>query len=134
MKWTRIAGALCAAALALGMSAAALAEDAPAVAGEAAGDVCAVDAARLCEDAKDDSTRTLCLKQHERELSEACRSRTRGAWNGAFAAACEADAKLRCANAPGGGLALIGCLANHRDELSEPCGSYLQLVAPKKKP
>jgi hypothetical protein len=130
MKWVRVAGSIAGLVFSLAVAASGVAEE---EAG-AAGNVCDADAARLCADAADASTRTLCLMQHKEDLSDACRAENQRDWSGAFAEACAEETKQRCATAPGGALGRIGCLVKHREELSEPCQSYVEVVTPSKKP
>ncbi len=130
MRWDRVAWLIAGLAFSLGVATAGVAE-------EGAGaheDACSADAARLCADATEASTRTLCLMQHKEDLSEACRAGNQRDGSGAFAEACSEDTKQRCSSAPGGALGRIGCLVKYRDELSEPCRSYVEFVAPSKKP
>jgi hypothetical protein len=107
---------------------------------------CAEDIAKFCKDAKSDSQSPLkCLKEHENELSEACkayelkkaskrletreeiRARTR------FRRACRDDIAKLCkgVNPADGGL--IKCLQEHEKELSGLCSENLKAVVTEKK-
>ena len=97
---------------------------------------CAEDIKKLCADAKPGAGGTAaCLKQHDAELSAACKAhqddmnKKAAAKAEAFNAACGEDMKKHCPDAkPGKGL--TACLHGKEAELSQACKDML----PKKKP
>lgn len=85
---------------------------------------CKVDAERLCKGVEPGEGRILqCLKQHEAELSAACKEK-RDSFRERMQeirAACEEDAKKFCAGVQPGGGRIARCLQQHQDDLSEAC-------------
>ncbi len=99
-------------------------------------DPCAEDVRRLCPDVRLGSGRgARCLREHEPELSVACRERLQADALKArrlveeFGRACQADVAQYCpAIEPGGGR-LLGCLAQHQLDLSSACQAEMDRIA-----
>ena len=93
---------------------------------------CKADVQKLCAGVQPGDGRIMqCMKQHESELSDACkqniaiRKTKRKERVSEFRAACADDAKRFCADvAPGGGRK-IACLRRHQSELSPTCQQAL---------
>jgi hypothetical protein len=88
-----------------------------------ADDACAADKAKFC--AKLD-TKTLtvgkCLKEHEAQLSDACKKKVANAMAQAEARkACKADVKKFCEGVKPGEGRIAACLKQHEGKLSEGC-------------
>jgi hypothetical protein len=68
-----------------------------------------------------------CLQQHEAELSAACANLRQSIKDGldAFAKACGADIKARCAKARPGGGRILACLKQNEASLSPECKSRI---------
>ena len=69
-----------------------------------------------------------CLKEHDAQISEACRTRVDALMKeaGLAYAACRWDIGYFCSNvAPGGGR-IISCLEDNKEHLSPSCASMLQ--------
>jgi hypothetical protein len=85
---------------------------------------CAEDAARLCKDVKPGGGAIAqCLKEHENELSAACKERMvqmQGKING-FRQACGDDLQKFCKDVQHGRGAVAQCLKEHETELSPSC-------------
>jgi len=85
---------------------------------------CKEDAERLCKGVEPGEGRILqCLKQHEAELSAACKQK-RDSFRERMQeirAACEEDAKRFCAGVQPGGGRIARCLQQHQADLSEAC-------------
>lgn len=85
---------------------------------------CADDVAKFCKDVKPGGGRLAkCLKEHENELSSACKSRreelkmkVREA-----AKACHDDIEQFCGNVKPGGGRILRCLKEHESKLSTEC-------------
>jgi hypothetical protein len=89
-----------------------------------AGHPCVADARKLCNDVEPGQGRiAACLKQHESELSQACKER-RASFREQMeelADACKDDAKKLCSGVEPGGGRVGRCLMEHRDQLSPAC-------------
>ena len=87
---------------------------------------CKEDAERLCKGIEPGEGRILrCLKQHEAELSPACKQK-RDSFRERMQevrAACEEDARKFCAGVQPGGGRIARCLQQHQADLSEACRS-----------
>ena len=69
-----------------------------------------------------------CLKEHDAQISEACRTRVDALMKeaGLAYAACRCDIGYFCSNvAPGGGR-IVSCLEDNKEHLSPSCASMLQ--------
>lgn len=90
----------------------------------AAAHPCADDAQRYCKDVKPGEGRVLrCLKEHEAQLSDACREKREDYREGVHAAmeACGPDAEKLCKDVKPGGGRVVACLKQHEAELSPEC-------------
>ena len=104
---------------------------APAHAGAAA-DACKPDVEKFCVGVKPGGGAVnACLKQHESDLSSACKQLRQTAKDkiDAFTQACGADIQTRCAGVPRGGGRILQCLKQHQDALPPACRD--QLVSPR---
>jgi len=85
---------------------------------------CMADAAKLCKDVEKGQGRVAkCLKEHEGELSSACKDNM-GKMKEKMhdkKEACEADAKKLCKDTKPGGGRIMQCLKEHEGELSSEC-------------
>jgi len=85
---------------------------------------CKEDAERLCKGVEPGQGRIVqCLKQHEADLSPACKQK-RDSFReraGEIRAACEEDTRKFCAGVEPGGGRIARCLQQHRADLSEAC-------------
>jgi Cysteine rich repeat len=85
---------------------------------------CKEDAERLCQGVEPGDGRILqCLKQHEADLSPACKQK-RDSFRERMQeirAACEEDAGKFCAGVQPGGGRIARCLRQHEKDLSEAC-------------
>ena len=90
---------------------------------------CADDVAKFCKDVQPGGGRVAhCLKQHEQELSPACKQRAaevkkRGK---EFREACEDDVIKFCGDVKPGEGRIIKCLKQHEQELTPDCKSKMQ--------
>jgi hypothetical protein len=87
-------------------------------------DACADDIAKFCKGLQPGGGRIAkCLKDHEKELSPACKeevAEVQKRWNEA-AQACHDDVLKFCKDVQPGGGRIAGCLREHRSELSPEC-------------
>jgi hypothetical protein len=112
--------------MALGLIAAsqpARAEDAPSTKG-----ACKADVQKFCADVKPGEGRIVqCIKQHESELSDACkqtlaaRKEKRKERGEALQAACKEDDQKFCADVKPGDGRKVQCLQSHQAQLSPAC-------------
>jgi hypothetical protein len=90
---------------------------------------CADDFAKYCKDVQPGGGRIArCLKQHEQELSPACKQhvaevKKRGK---EFRAACEDDVFKLCWDVQPGGGRIVNCLKQHEQELTPDCKAKMQ--------
>jgi len=85
---------------------------------------CRADAQKLCKGIQPGGGRlAICLKQHESELSPACRERVAEAQQQGkeFAHACKADAETVCKGVQPGQGRVLRCLVENKDKLSSGC-------------
>lgn len=101
---------------------------------------CRDDAERLCKNVEPGQGRVAkCLKEHESELSVACKERREGFREGRGAAraarhaaqskvhqACKDDLPRLCAGVEQGGGRLAQCLKAHQAEVSGPCKQAME--------
>jgi len=97
----------------------------------AAGHPCEADAQRFCQGAEPGEGGIVrCLKEHESELTGACKARFRDGRSGSprsiqrvaeVRAACKDDAARLCKGVKAGGGGIARCLREHASELSDPC-------------
>ena len=89
---------------------------------------CAEDIERLCPGVKPAHGGIVrCLKEHQAQLSEACRNHIharRAKWN-ERSKACRADVRTLCKGVKPGGGRLLSCLKEHGAELSPACKAEL---------
>jgi hypothetical protein len=87
---------------------------------------CAADAKKLCAGVEPGRGRIMkCLKDHEAEVSLACRSDMKAAKERAeqLREECKADAQKFCEGIKPGGGRILACLKSHRAELAPACGA-----------
>jgi hypothetical protein len=93
---------------------------------------CKEDAEKLCKGIEPGEGRIVqCLKQHESELSAACKER-RASFRERMQeirAACEDDARKFCAGVQAGGGRIARCLRQHESDLSPACREEGQRMA-----
>jgi hypothetical protein len=92
---------------------------------------CEADIARLCKDVPMGSGRIqACLKEHESEVSEACRKKIDDLATEAqvLAVVCRWDIGLFCAGVSPGGGRLLACLQQNASGLSAACAQQLREV------
>jgi hypothetical protein len=99
-------------------------------AGAAAGESrpCADDAARLCKGVQAGEGRVArCLKEHEKELSPACKENIAKAKEKIrdFAEACKDDMQKNCKDVKPGGGRILQCLKQHEATLSPDCKEHM---------
>jgi hypothetical protein len=85
---------------------------------------CADDVAKFCKDVQPGGGRMAqCLKQHEQELSPACKQHVEDVkkQGQAFRAACEDDVLKLCGGVQAGGGRILNCLKQHEQELTPDC-------------
>ena len=85
---------------------------------------CADDAAKLCKDVRPGHGRIArCLKQHQSELSDACKQdiATKKEKAKTLAAACKDDTAKLCSDVKRGRARVLKCLTRHENELSPAC-------------
>jgi hypothetical protein len=90
---------------------------------------CAEDVKKLCGGVQPGGGRIAqCLKQHETELSAACRdsSQAMKTRRQETMQACSNDVKTLCKGVQPGGGRIAQCLKQHETELSEPCKKAMQ--------
>lgn len=98
---------------------------------------CADDAKRLCADAAPGHGAVMkCLKEHDAELSKACKDKiaamrdTMRKHAESLHAACGGDAERLC---PGleAGTGLVKCLYDHEPDISQPCRDQMRERGPE---
>jgi hypothetical protein len=123
MKWfALLAGVFC-----LSFAAAASAEQ--------AARPCADDAAKLCKGVEKGERRIAkCLKEHEKELSSACKENIAKAKEKGkeVKEACEGDTKKLCKGIKPGEGRIMKCLKQHESELSAGCKENMEQPRGKK--
>ncbi|HEY6094869.1 MAG TPA: cysteine rich repeat-containing protein [Gallionellaceae bacterium] len=85
---------------------------------------CAEDAAKFCKGVEQGEGRIAkCMKEHENELSPACKQNIAKAKERVkeFAEACRADAEKNCKDVKPGRGRIVRCLKQHEDVLSAEC-------------
>jgi hypothetical protein len=90
---------------------------------------CADDVAKYCKDVQPGGGRIVrCLKQHEQELSPACRQHAAEVKKKGqeFRAACEDDVFRLCGDVKAGGGRILHCLKQHEQELTPDCKAKMQ--------
>jgi hypothetical protein len=96
---------------------------------------CAEDAAKLCKGVEKGEGRIAkCLKDHEKDLSSACKEnidkmKKRG---NEAKEACQGDAKKLCKDTKPGGGRIMQCLKQHESELSTECKEKMERQPGKK--
>jgi len=92
------------------------------------GGPCVEDIAKFCRDVQPGGGRmALCLKEHEKELSETCKqhiAELRRRWKEANQA-CHDDVLKFCKDVQPGGGRIVRCLKEHESELSPECKERL---------
>jgi len=106
--------------------------------GRPAGNACREDMERLCSDVQPGGgAKIRCLKDHEDELSDACRAqlaehsqqgRDRA---GKVMQACGDDAKRFCPNVQPGSGGILRCLRDHEADLSNECRDAMGQGSPE---
>src|SRR5512144_1861051 len=89
---------------------------------------CAEDAAKYCKDVQPGGGRMAqCLKEHENELSAACKERLAQMTQKGkeINEACQDDAMKLCKDVPPGGGRIYRCLKEHESDLSPACKEKL---------
>ena len=91
----------------------------------AAEDACAADKTKLCANVdKKPGAVAKCLKQHEAQLSDACKKQiAKAAAQAEVRKACKADAKKYCAGVEPGKGRMAACLKKHESSLSAGCNA-----------
>ncbi|HSQ77370.1 MAG TPA: cysteine rich repeat-containing protein [Nitrospirota bacterium] len=101
-----------------------------AAAGEAQGGrPCADDAAKFCKDVQPGGGGIMrCLKEHENDLSPACKERVAGMeqWFQEVREACQDDAQKFCRDINPGSGRIVRCLKEHENELSPECKARME--------
>jgi hypothetical protein len=96
---------------------------------------CAEDAAKLCKGVEKGEGRIAkCLKDHEKDLSSACKEnigKMKEKGNEAKEA-CKGDAKKLCKDTKPGGGRIMQCLKQHESELSTECKEKMERQPGKK--
>jgi len=90
---------------------------------------CADDAAKFCGDVDPGGGLVMkCMKEHENELSSACKERVAAMKKGfqEFREACQDDALKFCKDMKPGGGRIANCLKEHENELSAECKARME--------
>jgi hypothetical protein len=97
-------------------------------AAQAKGGPCAEDAEKFCKDvAAGGGRRAKCLKEHESELSEACKKQVASAQVAAeWRQACKSDIEKLCKGIQPGGGRFAKCLKEHESDLSADCKTAMK--------
>lgn len=94
---------------------------------------CKEDVAKFCSDVDPGEGRiALCLKEHQDQLSEACKSRSKEVAGRVqdIAQTCAAELDLHCSGVKPGGGRLLKCLKEHEADLAPDCKARLQARTP----
>lgn len=97
---------------------------------------CAEDAKKLCQGVEPGEGRIVrCMKEHESELSPACKDNIANFKERAkeFAEACKEDVQRNCKNVKRGGGRIVQCLKQHEDALSSECKEKMSRPKAKNK-
>lgn len=89
---------------------------------------CAEDVAKLCKEVQHGGGRMMdCLKEHENELSSACKQHVAEMQEkgGRGRGACRDDVSKFCKDVQPGGGRIMECLKEHQNELSPECKSRM---------
>ena len=89
---------------------------------------CADDAAKLCKDVQAGGGRVAtCLREHQNELSPACKENMAKAKEKAKGAkeACDDDVQKLCKDVKPGEGRIVQCLKQHEGELSQACKEHI---------
>jgi len=87
-----------------------------------ADDACAADKAKFCANLTKPLTVGKCLKEHEAQLSDACKTKVANAMAQAeMRKACKADVKKFCEGVKPGEGRIAACLKQHEGKLSAGC-------------
>ncbi len=95
---------------------------------------CAADIAKFCKDVQPGEGRIVkCLKEHENELSTACRERQQEvkAKGKGMQQACRGDVEQFCKDVQPGGGRIIKCLKEHEAQLSAGCKEQMGQRTPR---
>jgi hypothetical protein len=97
---------------------------------------CKDDVAKLCKDVQPGEGRVLqCLKEHQADVSPACKNRLKQVKQQmkALSDACDADVEKFCWDTPVGKGGIANCLKKHSAELSAECKSAVAAAKSKSK-
>ncbi len=101
----------------------------PATAAESSKRPCAEDMKKFCGDVKPGKGAMYsCMKQHEAELSPACKAQHEEMKAKAqkFHEACKDDVEKLCKDMKPGGGRMLTCLKRHKADVSEPCRDQMK--------
>jgi len=119
-------------ALVLVASALALLSLASPVAAQPAGGPCADDMKKLCADVQPGGgAKMKCLREHEAQLSDACKKRLEAMTTRRSEGPCAADVAKLCKDVQAGGGRIRQCLQQHQADLTPECKEQL---APPRRP
>ncbi len=93
---------------------------------------CTDDIAKFCKDVKPGNGGIArCLREHENDLSPACKAHIAEMRNRAILKVCEGDVEKLCGDINPGGGRIVKCLKEHENELSSGCKERLSQVKRK---
>jgi len=98
---------------------------------------CANDVKQFCSDVQPGRSNVMqCLREHQADLSAACKDRIQEAQTRAQETrqACQSDAAKFCADVSAGRGGVLRCLRQHESELSAECKASLPQVRPHRAP
>jgi len=98
---------------------------------------CANDVKQFCSDVQPGRSNVMqCLKEHQADLSAACKDRVQAAQTHAQETrqACQSDAAKFCADVSAGRGAVAKCLRQHESELSAECKASLPQARSRRTP
>jgi hypothetical protein len=98
---------------------------------------CANDVKQFCADVQPGRSNVMrCLKEHQADLSAACKDRIQAAQTRVqeIRQACQSDAAKFCADVTAGRGAVVKCLKQHESELSAECKADLSQARPRRTP